>query len=153
MLSAICGECNMPPSGCSLGPLWFYGQPTQRLDVSCNTQIIITRFHEPFLMPVLDVLKAFWILGVFLLTFFWLPTHLFSGRPNSPRVLRIAGNWARTVLCVTILIFLMCSLRVFGDHGCFVFFGRDSHRLVSQARRGVARFVDEPASNHDKHNA
>src|SRR5205823_6574109 len=64
MLSAICGECNMPPSGCSLGPLWFYGQPTQRLDVSCNTQIIITRFHEPFLMPVLDALKAFWILGV-----------------------------------------------------------------------------------------
>src|SRR5438552_4981945 len=82
MLSAICGECNMPPSGCSLGPLWFYGQPTQRLDVSCNTQIIITRFHEPFLMPVLDALKAFWILGVFLLTFFWLPTHLFSGRPK-----------------------------------------------------------------------
>src|SRR5438874_9091032 len=122
MLSAICGECNMPPSGCSLGPLWFYGQPTQRLDVSCNTQIIITRFHEPFLMPVLDVLKAFWILGVFLLTFFWLPTHLFSGRPNSPRVLRIAGNWARTVLCVTILIFLMCSLRVFGVITVVLFF-------------------------------
>src|SRR5437764_9534065 len=122
MLSAICGECNMPPSGCSLGPLWFYGQPTQRLYVSCTTQIIITRFHEPFLMPVLDALKAFWILGVFLLTFFWLPTHLFSGRPNSPRVLRIASNWARTVLCVTILIFLMCSLRVFGVITVVLFF-------------------------------
>jgi hypothetical protein len=82
--------------------------------VSCTTLIIITRFPEIFLMPILDALKAFWILGVFLLTFFWLPTHLSSGRPNSPRVTRIAGNWARTVLCVTILVFLLCSLKVFG---------------------------------------
>lgn len=65
-------------------------------------------------MSALDALKALWILGVFLLTFFWLPTHLFSGRQNSPRVIRIAGNWARTVLCATILAFLLCSLRVFG---------------------------------------
>jgi hypothetical protein len=65
-------------------------------------------------MPALDALKALWILGVFLSTFLWLPTHLFSGRPNSPRVIRIAGNWARTVLCVTILVFLLSSLRVLG---------------------------------------
>src|SRR5437660_7506952 len=65
-------------------------------------------------MAALDALKAFWILGVFLSTFLWLPTHLFSGRPNSPGVIRIAGNWARTVLCVTILVFLLSSLRVFG---------------------------------------
>jgi hypothetical protein len=65
-------------------------------------------------MPVLDALKAFWILVVFLLTFFWLPAHLFSGRPNRPRVIRIAGNCARTVLCMTILVFLLCGLRVFG---------------------------------------
>jgi hypothetical protein len=74
------------------------------------------------LTPFLDAIKAFWILGVFLLTFFWLPTLLFSGRPNSPRVLRIAGNWARTVLCVTILIFLLCSLRVFGVITVVLFF-------------------------------
>src|SRR6266699_3780517 len=65
-------------------------------------------------MAAMDALKAFWILGVFLSTFLWLPTHLFSGRPNSPGVIRIAGNWARTVLCVTILVFLLSSLRVLG---------------------------------------
>src|SRR5437899_9043087 len=65
-------------------------------------------------MPALDALKALWILGVFLFMFFWLPAHLFSGRPNSPGVIRIAGNWARTVLCVTILVFLLGSLRVVG---------------------------------------
>src|SRR6266513_2677475 len=65
-------------------------------------------------MAAMDALKAFWILGVFLSPFLWLPTHLFSGRPNSPGVIRIAGNWARTVLCVTILVFLLSSLRVLG---------------------------------------
>ncbi len=65
-------------------------------------------------MHALDALKGFWILGFFLLTFLWLPTHLFSDRPNSPRVVRIAGNWARTVLCVTVLVFLLSSLRVLG---------------------------------------
>ena len=72
-------------------------------------------------MP-LDALKAFWILAVFLVTFFWLPTHLFSGRPSSEGVIRIAGNWARTVLCVTILVFLLCSLRVFGAITVVLFF-------------------------------
>ena len=65
-------------------------------------------------MLALDALKALWIIGVFLAVFLWLPTHLFSGRPNSPRVIRIAGNWARTVLGVTILVFLLSSLRVLG---------------------------------------
>jgi len=73
-------------------------------------------------MPALDALKGFWILVVFLLTFFWLPTRLFSGRPNAPRVIRIAGNGVRTVLCVTILVFLLCSLRVFGAIAVVLFF-------------------------------
>ena len=73
-------------------------------------------------MPVLDALKALWILGVFLLAFFWLPAHLFSGRPNLPGLMRIAGNWARTVLCVTILVFLLCGLRVFGVITVVLFF-------------------------------
>ncbi len=55
-------------------------------------------------MPALDTLKAFWILGVFLSVFFLLPTRLFPKRPNAPRVMRIAGNWARTVLGVTTLV-------------------------------------------------
>jgi hypothetical protein len=63
-------------------------------------------------MPALDALKASWILGVFLLTFLWLPAHLFSGRPSSPRLMQIAGNGARTVLCVTILVFLLSSSKV-----------------------------------------
>src|SRR6266550_8000891 len=65
-------------------------------------------------MPALDTLKAFWILGVFLSVFFLLPTRLFPKRPNAPRVMRIAGNWARTVLGVTTLVFLLSSLRVLG---------------------------------------
>src|SRR5437667_12173989 len=73
-------------------------------------------------LPALDALKAFWILGVFLSMFFWLPTHLFSGRPNSPSVIRIAGNWARTVLGVTILAFLLSSLRVLGAITVVLFF-------------------------------
>lgn len=65
-------------------------------------------------MPALDALKAFWMLGVFVCIFFWLPTSLFSARPNSPRAIRMAGNWARMVLCVTILVFLLSTLHVFG---------------------------------------
>ncbi len=65
-------------------------------------------------MPALDTVKAVWILGVFLAVFLWLPTRLFPERPNSPRVIRIAGNWARIVLCVTTLVFLLSSLRVLG---------------------------------------
>ncbi len=65
-------------------------------------------------MPALDTLKAFWILGVFLAVFFLLPTRLFPDRPNAPRVMRMAGNWARTVLGVTTLVFLLSSLRVLG---------------------------------------
>src|SRR5215472_15101863 len=73
-------------------------------------------------MPRLDGLRAFWILGIFLTTFFLLSTYLFSDRPNSPRVLRIAGNWARTVLGVTILVFLLSSLRVLGAITVVLFF-------------------------------
>lgn len=63
-------------------------------------------------MQALDALKALWILGVFLSMFLWLPIHLFSGRPNSPRFIQIAGDWTRAVLGVTILVFLLSSLRV-----------------------------------------
>src|SRR5205814_5883314 len=56
----------------------------------------------------------FWILGVFLSVFFLLPTRLFPKRPNLPKLMRIAGNWARTVLGVTTLVFFLSSLRVFG---------------------------------------
>src|ERR1700751_144725 len=64
-----------------------------------------------FLMRVLDALKALWILGVFLCTFWWLAAHLFSGRANSPRVIKLAGNGARMVLCVTIAVLALSSLK------------------------------------------
>src|SRR6266566_4393219 len=73
-------------------------------------------------MPALDTLKAFWILGVFLSVFFLLPTRLFPKRPNAPRVMRIAGNWARTVLGVTTLVFFLSSLRVLGAITVVLFF-------------------------------
>ena len=65
-------------------------------------------------MPALDAVKAFWILGIFLGMFFWLPTRLFSGRPNSSGVICMAGSWTRMVLCVTISVFLLSSLKVLG---------------------------------------
>ena len=82
--------------------------------MSCVILIIIIPFREPEPMHALDALKAFWILGVFLSVFFLLPTRLFPKRPNFPKLMRIAGNWARTVLGVTTLVFFLSSLRVFG---------------------------------------
>ena len=74
-------------------------------------------------MPARDALKAFWIFGVFLAIFWWLPARLFSRRPNSRRVLLIAGNWARTVLGVTVLVFLLNSLKVLGVITVVLLFG------------------------------
>jgi hypothetical protein len=74
-------------------------------------------------MHALDALKAIWILGVFLAMFLWLPMYLFSGTSNSPRIIRIAGNWARAVLCVTILVFLLSGLRVLGAITVLLLFG------------------------------
>src|SRR5437660_8466678 len=46
------------------------------------------------------------------MVFFWFPAHLFSGRSKSVMVIQIAGNWARTVLCVMIAALLLASLRL-----------------------------------------
>ena len=62
-------------------------------------------------MHVLDALEAAWILFIFLLVFFWIPAHLFSRQPNSNWVMRMAGNCARTVLCVTAAVVLLARLR------------------------------------------
>jgi hypothetical protein len=59
-----------------------------------------------------DAVRAFWILVVFLLTFFWLPNFLFSRRQNSSTTLRLAGNFVRTVLIVTFASLLLASLRI-----------------------------------------
>jgi hypothetical protein len=62
-------------------------------------------------MNVLDALEAAWILFIFLVAFFWVPAHLFSRQPNSDVVMRIAGNGARMVLCVTCAVVLLARLR------------------------------------------
>jgi hypothetical protein len=62
------------------------------------------------LMP-LDALHASWILVAFLFAFFWFPARLFSRRPNGALVMRIAGNWVRMTLCMTVAVFLLASLR------------------------------------------
>jgi hypothetical protein len=63
-------------------------------------------------MPVLDALKAWWILVIFIIVFFWFPAHLFSGRSNPAIFMRIAGNWARMVVCVTMGFLFLASFRV-----------------------------------------
>lgn len=62
-------------------------------------------------MHVLDALEAAWILFIFLMTLFWVPAHLFSRQPNADAIMRIAGNGARMVLCVTAAVVLLARLR------------------------------------------
>jgi len=92
-------------------------------------------------MRVLDALKALWILGVFLCTFWWLPAQLFSGRANSPRVIKLAGNGARMVLCVTIAVLVLSSLKVLGAVTVVSFFC--CAILVSRSRKhaGMLRYL------------
>jgi hypothetical protein len=59
-----------------------------------------------------DTFTAAWILFIFLLVFFFFPSYLFSGRQSSPIVLRVAGNFARVLLMVTIASLLLTSLRM-----------------------------------------
>ena len=60
---------------------------------------------------MMDVLKACWILFVFFLIFFGIPSRLFSKRPNTAVVIRIAGNFARMTLGVVIAVFLAANIK------------------------------------------
>ncbi len=64
-------------------------------------------------MQPLDTFRAAWILFISLLLFFFLPAHLFPGRGNSKTALRLAGNFVRALLMVTIAGVLLTSLRIF----------------------------------------
>ena len=59
-----------------------------------------------------DGARAFWIVVVFLLTFFWLPDFLFSRGQNSWTALRLAGGFVRMLLMATIASVLLASLKV-----------------------------------------
>lgn len=62
-------------------------------------------------MPAWDLLKAAWILIVFLMAFFWVPSRLFPRGADSAFVMRIAGNFVRMVLCVSAAVFLLTSIK------------------------------------------
>jgi hypothetical protein len=64
-------------------------------------------------MQPLDAFKAAWILFIFLLVFFFFPAYLFPGRQHSSTALRVAGNFVRALLMVTIAGLLLTSLRIF----------------------------------------
>ena len=64
-------------------------------------------------MQPLDAFKAAWILFIFLLVFLFFPAYLFSGREHSASARRVAGNFVRALLMVTIAALLLTSLRIF----------------------------------------
>jgi hypothetical protein len=64
-------------------------------------------------MQAISLIRAAWILSVFLLAFFAFPGYLFSGGENSRIVLRVAGNLVRMLLVVTAGGVLLASLKIF----------------------------------------
>lgn len=61
-------------------------------------------------MRVLNALEGCWILLIFSLAFFWYPAHLFSQPRNYDLFLRIASNWVRMVLVITVVICVLSWL-------------------------------------------
>jgi len=59
----------------------------------------------------MDVLKACWIVFIFLLIFFALPLRLFSKRANTAVVIWLVSNFVRMVLGVTVAVFLAASIK------------------------------------------
>lgn len=66
---------------------------------------------KTYSMHLLDTLEAAWILFIFMVAFLWVPARLFSRPANSDALMRIAGNGARMVLCVTGTAALLSRLR------------------------------------------
>lgn len=63
-------------------------------------------------MQLPDTLRAVWILFIFGSVFFIFPEYLSPGRNDSPVTLRIAGNFARALLVVTLASLLLTSLKI-----------------------------------------
>jgi hypothetical protein len=64
-------------------------------------------------MQMLDLIRAAWILLVFVLAFFLFPGYAFSGRASSTITLRVAGNFIRMLLLATIAATLLASVKIF----------------------------------------
>ena len=65
-------------------------------------------------MPVLDLLKAGWIIVTFLLVFFWVPSRLFGRRSTSAYIIWVAGNFVRMLICVAASILFLTGIKVLG---------------------------------------
>jgi hypothetical protein len=63
-------------------------------------------------MQLLDTLRAVWILFVFASVFFIFPEYLSERGNDSPLALRVVGNFARTLLVVTLAGLLLTSLKI-----------------------------------------
>jgi hypothetical protein len=61
----------------------------------------------------LDLLKAVWILFIFVTLFFLFPTYLFPERNDSPAILATAGNFVRALFLVTVASSVLASLKMF----------------------------------------
>ena len=66
-------------------------------------------------MPVLDLLKAGWIIVTFLLVFFWIPGRLFARKSSSAYTVWVAGNFVRMLLCVSASILLLTAIKALGS--------------------------------------
>jgi hypothetical protein len=64
-------------------------------------------------VQLLDAFRAAWILIVFLLVFLLFPAYAFSSRQNSSTALRVAGNFARGLMMITITALLLANLKLF----------------------------------------
>lgn len=73
-------------------------------------------------MQPLDTFRAAWILFIFVLAFFFFPAYLFSRQESSAPVLRVAGNFARALLMVTIASLLLASLKMLNTTTVIVLF-------------------------------
>ena len=66
-------------------------------------------------MPVLDLLKAGWIIVTFVFVFFWVPGRLFARKSSSAYTIWFAGNFVRMLLCVAASILLLTAIKALGS--------------------------------------
>ncbi len=63
-------------------------------------------------MPLLDTFRAAWVLFIFISVFFFFPAYMSSGRQSSPTPVRLAGNFVRALVMVTLVSFVLTNLKL-----------------------------------------
>jgi hypothetical protein len=66
-------------------------------------------------MLTFDALRAIWILAIFFCIFFVFPAYFFPVGEDSTAIVRTAGNFARTLLIVTVTSLLLTRLKIFNS--------------------------------------